>query len=125
VKTRLSDLLAEIRSARRDAIAECKLGLRFVACSSGPELLPHPPYNSTSNSALVACREADGTITRRTLVGPRCHNPLAEICRPDFSYAAWALTHGEVAPHPDLMKLWKTLLGVMLRVSGAKGVQFA
>jgi hypothetical protein len=71
---------------------------------------------------LVAWREADGTITRRTLVGPRCHKPLAEICRPDFSYAAWALTHSEVAPHPDLMKLWKwmatdelaTLLGTVV-----------
>jgi hypothetical protein len=96
-----------------------------MACGSGPELLPHPPCDSTSNSALAAWRrEADGTITRtrRTLVGPRCRNPLAEICRPDFSYAAWALTHGEVAPHPDLMKLWKwmatdelaTLLGTVV-----------
>ena len=41
------------------------------------------------------------------LTGPRCNNPLAEICEPGFRYEAWARTHTEVQPHPDLIQLWK------------------
>jgi hypothetical protein len=94
-----------------DAVAYATLEVTFVKCALGIEWLPHPPYRSdrASNSSAIAWKTPEGEIIRRYVANPTANatGELAPIAAPHFDYEAWRRTHTEVAPHPDLMTLWR------------------